>query len=245
VRFSWVRLHRGWREFLTEVGIVVLGVLIALAADQWVQSYRNQQDERYTEAALKAELYEAARFAAERLILEKCLSDRLAQVSAKLDGVRGQWSADRLVPSAAGLNRALPVVYRTPKRPWVTDAWQVAVSSATLQYLPKDRVRSYSKLYNFIANLRQTNEQEYASAARLGPLAVDRILNSQQVYDAQVTLSELDAMNTRIVINADQFLNGLKAMRLGYPANDREAALFIAAERQVRGNCVKNLKITI
>jgi hypothetical protein len=219
--------------------------LIALAADQWVQSYRNQQDERYTEAALKAELYEAARFAAERLILEKCLSDRLAQVSAKLDGVRGQWSADRLVPSAAGLNRALPDVYRAPKRPWVTDAWQVAVSSATLQHIPKNRVSAYSKLYNAIANLQQTNEQEYATAARLGPLAVDRSLDSQQTYDARVTLSELDAMNARIVINAHQFLNGLKAMRLGYSPNDREAALFIAQQRRLRGNCVKNLTIII
>jgi hypothetical protein len=245
VRFSWVRLHRGWREFLTEVGIVVLGVLIALAADQWVQSYRNQEGARYTEAALKAELYEAARFAAERLILEKCLSDRIAHVSAKLAGVRGQWSADRLTPRAAGLNRALPVVYRTPKRPWVTDAWQVAVSSATPQDIPRNRVSAYSKLYNAIANLQQTNEQEYALAARLGPLATDRSLNSQQAYDAQVTLSELDAMNNRIVINAHQFLNGLKAMRLGYRANDREAAVFIAQQRQLRGNCVKNLKITV
>jgi len=245
VRFSWVRLHRGWREFLTEVGIVVLGVLIALAADQWVQSYRSQKDARYTEAALKAELYEAARFAAERLILEKCLSDRIVHVSAKLDGVRGQWSAERLTADAAGLNRVLPVVYRAPKRPWVTDAWQVAVSSATLQHIPKDRVSAYSRLYNAIANLRQTNEQEYATAARLGPLAVDRSLDSQQAYDARVTLSELDAMNNRIVINAQQFLNGLKAMRLGYRPDDREAALFIAQQRRLRGNCVKNLRITI
>jgi len=48
-------LH-GWREFVGEVGIIVLGVLIALRAQQVVETMQTHQRIRETRAALDAEL---------------------------------------------------------------------------------------------------------------------------------------------------------------------------------------------
>ena len=48
-------LH-GWREFTGEVGIIVLGVLIALGAEQVVETIHTHQRIRETRAALDAEL---------------------------------------------------------------------------------------------------------------------------------------------------------------------------------------------
>ncbi len=41
-------LH-GWRQFVGEVGIIVIGVLIALGAEQMVESLRWQQKVRSTD----------------------------------------------------------------------------------------------------------------------------------------------------------------------------------------------------
>jgi hypothetical protein len=48
-------LH-GWRQFVGEVGIIVLGVLIALGAEQLAQRIHSQEEVRQVRAALKSEL---------------------------------------------------------------------------------------------------------------------------------------------------------------------------------------------
>ena len=48
-------LH-GWRTFIGEVGIIVIGVLIALGAEQLVQWFHGREDVAQLRAALKGEL---------------------------------------------------------------------------------------------------------------------------------------------------------------------------------------------
>ena len=48
-------LH-GWRAFAGEVGIIVVGVLIALAAEQLVSSIRERDDMAQLRSALRSEL---------------------------------------------------------------------------------------------------------------------------------------------------------------------------------------------
>jgi hypothetical protein len=67
-----MEIHRlkpvhGWREFLKEVGIIVLGVLIALAAEQAAETLRHEQQVEVGERALK-ENY--ARFIEQRAELD-------------------------------------------------------------------------------------------------------------------------------------------------------------------------------
>lgn len=50
-------LH-GWREFVGEVGIIVLGVLIALGAEQIIDDIRWHQKVERTKAELNAELHD-------------------------------------------------------------------------------------------------------------------------------------------------------------------------------------------
>ena len=56
MRFKLPKPLHGWREFVGEVGIIVLGVLIALAAQQVVETMQTRQRIKETRAALDAEL---------------------------------------------------------------------------------------------------------------------------------------------------------------------------------------------
>src|SRR4030095_6492591 len=56
MRFNLPGPLRGWREFFGEVGIIVLGVLIALGAQQLVEGIHKRNDVPQLVAAPRAEL---------------------------------------------------------------------------------------------------------------------------------------------------------------------------------------------
>ena len=56
MRFQLLKPLRGWREFAGEVGIIVLGVLIALGAQQVVQSFNDRENVAQLRSAFKGEL---------------------------------------------------------------------------------------------------------------------------------------------------------------------------------------------
>jgi hypothetical protein len=62
-------LH-GWREFLGEVGIIVIGVLIALGAEHLVERYRWREEAAAARGSLNEELYHSVVDARERATLQ-------------------------------------------------------------------------------------------------------------------------------------------------------------------------------
>jgi hypothetical protein len=77
-------LH-GWREFAGEVGIIVVGVLIALGAEQMVESLRWQQKVRSTEESIRRDLALTADVASERVAVRRCLDDRLDRLKSLIE----------------------------------------------------------------------------------------------------------------------------------------------------------------
>jgi hypothetical protein len=69
-------LH-GWREFAGEVGVVLLGVLLALVAQQLVQDWQWRDDVRDADRRMIAELSVDVAFAYDRFAIDPCLRPRL------------------------------------------------------------------------------------------------------------------------------------------------------------------------
>lgn len=73
-------LH-GWREFFGEVGIIVLGVLIALGAQQLVEDVNARIEMRRAEAAMRLELAENnGPQAYARVLIASCLDRQLVRI---------------------------------------------------------------------------------------------------------------------------------------------------------------------
>src|SRR5436305_15018073 len=77
-------LH-GWREFAGEVGIIVVGVLIALAAQQLVEEVRKRGDARDARAAIQSELEINMARLASRSAQRPCVLHRLAEIQSLID----------------------------------------------------------------------------------------------------------------------------------------------------------------
>lgn len=76
-------LH-GWREFAGEVGIIVLGVLIALALEQVASEVRDRASERQARQAIYAEIRQNLSYIKARMITQGCVERRLDEIGSIL-----------------------------------------------------------------------------------------------------------------------------------------------------------------
>lgn len=72
-------LH-GWREFVGEVGIIVLGVLIALGAEQVVEAVHWRHTIDAERQALDADVRDMWNAMSARIVIEKCVDNRLGEL---------------------------------------------------------------------------------------------------------------------------------------------------------------------
>ena len=119
-------LH-GWRAFVGEVGIIVIGVLIALAAEQMVDQWQWARKADAAQAAITQELAVDAGVFDERAIMAKCLETRGQQLS---DVLR--------IAHRTGTLPNIEYINGPATRPMVTAAWNAAIADGTLPHLPKD-----------------------------------------------------------------------------------------------------------
>lgn len=133
-------LH-GWRTFAGEIAIVVIGVLIALGAQQVVE---NRADRARADSAIAALKYEGADldfYASEIEITAPCVLSQIAAIQNKL--VSGDQA---LLPrySDASTNG---FVLRMPYRIWSQSVWQSVSASDVLRQMEPARNLLLSDLY--------------------------------------------------------------------------------------------------
>jgi hypothetical protein len=78
-------LH-GWRAFVGEVGIIVIGVLIALGAEQLVEAAHRKQEAARADASIRSELAFNLGRLESRTTIHSCVDRRIEEIQALLDG---------------------------------------------------------------------------------------------------------------------------------------------------------------
>ena len=141
-------LH-GWRAFWGEVGIIVLGVLIALAAQQLAENVQDRQRLAKADRAIALELGEAIGQAQVKIATYGCAEkqfDRLAQIIAEAE------RTGRLPPLGE-----LP----QPKRfTWPSGAWETLQNGTVVALEPPERLQGLSGVYSFIQLLDREQYRE-------------------------------------------------------------------------------------
>ena len=171
-------LH-GWRAFAGEVGIIVIGVLIALAAEQVVENWQWHRKVGVVRRSLMGEL------ANDRARWEMTMSDSRCALR-DLDRV-DRWAQ-------AGASTAPPVTAdHDPPGSflWMHWAnWNLATGSQTLDHFPIREQIAFASLYDGIVHRQVAIERADDLAARvqaLIPLAADQ----QSRRDLRAVLGEL------------------------------------------------------
>ena len=151
-------LH-GWRAFAGEVGVIVLGVLIALGAQQVVETIHDRQDVNELRGALRGELADDRARWEHMRAQDNCTEQRLDLLE--------KWAAT--APPDARLTHNPYVVMLWNMH---SSAWDLAKTSPAATHIPLKERLTYADLYGAIDNWRQFFDEEYANMdALVGLLA--------------------------------------------------------------------------
>jgi hypothetical protein len=221
-------LH-GWRAFAGEVGIIVIGVLIALGAEQVAENFHQRAELRDAEQAMTSELRDddlPQAFA--RTSIYNCYSGQLDSVenaAASGDRVKAQVTASAYDP-----------VYRS----WDDEAWKAALASQVLVHSGSQRMIGWSTPYILIELLSQDAKQEADELPQLhvrlsgdGPISASE---RERLFQA---IADLRARNRRMAVSSLVLMRvaGERGLRLTPAA--KEAVLSEA--RRKYGTCVTEL----
>jgi len=180
-------LH-GWREFFHEVGIIVLGVLIALGAEQIVSGFHDYSEAREARDNIHAEIAENLSELASREATSTCIDRRLDEVAALIAHSR---QANYRRPSWIGRPQVWPMI----------DAkWSAASSAGRATLLSRSELASYGVIYRNLALVQQVEMEEQTTWAHLRALEYLDPIPADAVVPLTMALTEarLDTWLVRI-----------------------------------------------
>ncbi len=218
-------LH-GWREFVGEVGIIVLGVLIALGAEQMIDGWQWHSKIRHAEAAMRLELGEDnGPQAYGRILIGRCLEQ---QISGIRDNA-GKVPVEQLRQSIA--------TYTPPFRTWDSEAWKLVVASDIGSHMGSDRLISWSSPYRILPGLNDEDTREAQLVVQLrNTLPPSGLPSAESLQSLRQTAAQLRLINRRFINSSQLLLARIAALGTQVPVPIQRELTTEA--RAMYGNCI-------
>jgi hypothetical protein len=232
--------RHGWRAFVGEVGIIVLGVLIALSAQEAVDTWQWQQRVNQADKAFRIDLDSAVMNAYVRLATEPCLKKRLSELEAKLNEPGESWQATPEKLNFPDPDLAASYHGYLPVPPITTTGWNNALADGTTSHLPYMRASYLADAYDAATRFRDDRRMEVMAIPELAPLATDRTLSSSQRADLLKSVRKLQALDALIQDDSEAILFTVKQTESGFTDDliRSESTGLVHIARNVRGKCV-------
>lgn len=222
-------LHR-WRGLSGEVGIIVVGVLIALSLEQLVQSWEWRQKVHAAEEAMKREIFwDDGPQMYQRVSIQPC-------VDAQLDAIRFAVESDQDRDVIAELVANLYVPFLT----YDTVAHENATASDIASHMNKDRVSLWTQAYAMLPMVDRASAMESANAARLR--AFKRTGGSVSDAEEMELLQAVEAVRNdgrRMVQGISWTMSVMP--KLGGRLDPTRLTTFMRNARHHYGNCIRDL----
>lgn len=235
-------LH-GWRAFVGEVGIIVLGVLIALGAEQIVEATHQRYLAQQAEKNVRAELAYDSAFAAERVAIGDCMRASFTELRQRLLATGENWPGlENTVLRGAERTSVKEHLYATapplssPHRLWPVSAWSAATASGVLNR-SRAHFFNYAALYAMVNALERLQDHEIADYPKLTPFDAPQKLDASARLQLLTAIGAVDSENADVERLAAVFVTA--ARRNGIRPDSKWLNLGIGEESRSRGSCVK------
>lgn len=209
---------RGGREFLKEIGTIVIGVLIALAGEQAVEALHGRHQANAGEAVLRDAFVREVNNAALREAQDACVTQRLAALSSIVQ--RGTESG-RLPP--------VGVIGHPSFTPWTVGAWEALVADHTVSHLPRGKAIAYTAIVQQTAYLSGLSDREEDQWAMLDSMVgAGRRLSDIEAEQLRITLAAASDSNLLMGRTSVRLRDAVKATGLV------DASEFVAAAKRAQ-----------
>jgi len=181
-------LH-GWREFAGEVGIIVIGVLIALGVEQVVQTVHDRRVADESRRAINLELGEITGDLSKRVRTEPCIARRLNEV-------------DAFVTAAAAGKPVKPLLWigRPQIHTIETAAWNSASQAGRTALFTAEEQNRYANSYALVDNVGESEAREQDVWGQLRGLEGEASVSPTEVFTIRSLVSQARSLDWRIRI---------------------------------------------
>jgi hypothetical protein len=210
MRFRLPKPLHGWRAFAGEVGIIVLGVLIALGAQQVAEAVQQRSEARDADRAIRGELQLNMAKLRSRAEKKACVDARIGELQALIDSAE-----------AAGGTIKTPNWVGRPQF-WTMQMarWQAVSQAGRAALLPADDLALYGSMYAYLANVNAAMAEEQSDWAKLRSLEHVQRLTPEMAFQLKSILQEARYINWRMNVWTMQLQPPFDRLQLKIVPND-------------------------
>jgi hypothetical protein len=168
----------GWRAFVGEIAIIVIGVLIALGAQQAAENWSWRQKVEDAGRQLNREASINFRYAAEQVAVGPCLDAQLERLRLRVLA-----SGPTLRPAPVFSDPSSKFVFRSPSRPYQSNVWRTINDDGTSLHFDELSRYRYSETYTQLEDLGLMTKQTDLKTGQLmllrEPISLDPMTRAQ------------------------------------------------------------------
>lgn len=191
MHFHLPRPLHGWRQFVGEVGIIVIGVLIALAAEQIVETLHWRNEVAAERASLLQEATDSLSGVRAREAQQPCADRRLAEIRTVLERHR------RGEP--LGL---IGKIGRPTRQTATRGTWQIALAGQALAHMDHDEKLAFSAAFGDFDLWDRNLAEDGQSWRRLALLDSPDLLTEQDWTGIRAAYAEAVEQNEHFKVLA-------------------------------------------
>lgn len=205
-------LH-GWRAFVGEVGIIVLGVLIALGAEQLVEQVHQRQEAAQADDVIRGELaYNLGRLQS-RLQIRSCIDARISEIERLLD--------------AAGSQPTLPhPIWIGRPQYWTLQSsrWDAESQAGHAALINRAELAEYGFIYALMRDTESEMMLEQTDWAKLRMLERLQRLDEPTLADLNSAVQDARYRAWRVALISSEIATGAKELKLAPISNTSPAS---------------------
>ena len=191
-----LRPANGWRAFAWEVGIVVLGVVIALGAQEGVEALNERQEAAETRATLTGEIRESLAVLELRKAAQPCIDRRLKELRA----IVNDWARTGSFKTPRWVSQATWFAFDTAR-------FEAAQSAGRLALLPSEEQYRFGLVVESLKAFRDIQKRETDAWSTLRMLqSGPEVLSASDRTAVRVALQDASTLNHFAQISVGQTL---------------------------------------
>lgn len=220
-RMLKIKPPNGWQAVGWELAIVTLGVIIALAAQQWAEGRAWKSKAADATQALSEELRNHYAWSVEWRVVEPCIVAQIDQLQQRLLA-----GGERLAPAPVYAGPAkISNVIRLPSKEYHSVAWQAAISDGVISHLDPSFRKELSGHYAQVHTMVELTGRNQVDQNRLLSLSQPLPLDPAIRFSLLQTLNELRGRTEFMGVLSGQMIDHIAKVGLTPPESAARDAL--------------------
>ena len=232
--FRMLKLNppNGWRAVVWELGIVTVGVLIALGVQQWAEARSWSAKASTARTALRSELADHHFHAVEWRVVAPCINAQLDALERRLLASSGKLDPAPLHAEDFYDEDPNTFAIRTPNRPYDDSVWQATNGEGVSSFLRDDERLELGSHYGQARDSDDQNDLVAQLASRLSILTKSIDLDPGVKMALLQQIEELRGHNRWMIIRTGQLVDHIVKLDMVPPRKRIES--FVAKSGTVK-----------